>query len=98
MAREIELDELFADLDQLELNERLEQEQVDASLGLGHPVAEIDAASVNQSLPRSMDYSGIDTERIRWVVHKQDAQEEHQETAAESTSPSPRVTPGEHAF
>jgi hypothetical protein len=45
MAREIELDELFAYLDQLELNERLEQEQVDVSLGLRRTDAVGEAAS-----------------------------------------------------
>jgi hypothetical protein len=97
MAREIELDELFAYLDQLELNERLDQEQVDASLGSGHPVAEIDAAA-ETGTPRS-DHSGIGIDAIEGVAQKKEAQKEHQRTGSvESTSPSPHVTPGEQTF
>lgn len=90
MPREIELDELFAYLDQLELNERLEEQQVDVSLGLGQPVTEVDASAEVGTHLQSIPQSAIRTEAVSVAADTKDAQGERAETgSADSTSPSP---------
>lgn len=98
MAREIELDELFAYLDQLELNERLEQEQVDVSLGLWRTDADGEVASEAGTSRNNVQYptlsSGIREGMIR---EKGGIIRGSEEGTAESViDPQQRATSGKH--
>lgn len=98
MAREIELDELFAYLDQLELNERLEQEQVDVSLGLGRTDAVGEAASEAGNLAHEAKQQFLGKELREDMISEAEASTQEPEggTAESALQPLQRAASGEH--